>query len=118
MLPGFTHISVNTYPFLPDLRAVGRLWYTAEKEGGAPSMEYMSCVELDIHGMTQAQAETAIEARLRRAKGVYRIRVIHGYTRGTALRDFVRSRYRKHPKVLRVEAGLNPGATDLVLREY
>ena len=47
-----------------------------------------------------------------------RIRVIHGYTRGTALRDFIRSRYRHHPKVLRVEAGLNPGATDLVLREY
>jgi len=55
---------------------------------------------------------------LKRAGGVYRIRVIHGYTRGTALRDFIRSRYRHHPKVLRVEAGLNPGATDLVLREY
>lgn len=81
-------------------------------------MESMGCVELDVHGMTQAQAEIAIEAKLKRAGGVYRIRVIHGYTRGTALRDFVRSRYRNHPKVLRVEAGLNPGATDLVLREY
>ena len=81
-------------------------------------METLGCVELDVHGMTQVQAETAIEARLRRAGGVYRIRVIHGYSRGTALRDFIRSRYRKHPKVLRVEAGLNPGTTDLVLREY
>ena len=61
-------------------------------------MEYMSCVELDVHGMTQAQAEIAIEAKLRRAKGVYRIRVIHGYTRGTALRVFIRSRYRHHPR--------------------
>ncbi len=81
-------------------------------------MESTGCVELDVHGMTEAQAEIAIEAKLKRAGGVYRIRVIHGYTRGTALRDFIRSRYRHHPKVLRVEAGLNPGATDLVLREY
>lgn len=81
-------------------------------------MESTGCVELDVHGMTQAQTEIAIEAKLKRAGGVYRIRVIHGYTRGTALRDFIRSRYRHHPKVLRVEAGLNPGATDLVLREY
>ncbi len=75
-------------------------------------------LELDVHGMTQIQAEAAIEARLRRAGGIYRITVIHGYTRGTSLRDFIRRRYRSHPKVLRVEAGLNPGVTDLVLREY
>lgn len=75
-------------------------------------------IELDVHGMTQVQAQVAIDARLRRAKGVYRITVIHGYSRGTSLRDFVRSHYRRHPAVLRVEAGLNPGATDLVLREY
>lgn len=75
-------------------------------------------VELDVHGMTRVQAETCIEAALRRSKGVYRIRVIHGYSRGTSLRDFIRERYRRHPKVLRVEAGLNPGVTELVLREY
>jgi len=75
-------------------------------------------LELDVHGMTQVQAETAIDAALRRAGGLYRITVIHGYTRGTALRDLIRRRYKTHPKVLRVEAGLNPGATDLVLREY
>ena len=75
-------------------------------------------LELDVHGMTLIQAQAAIEARLRRADGLYRITVIHGYTRGTTLRDYIRSRYKSHPKVLRVEAGLNPGATDLVLREY
>ena len=75
-------------------------------------------VELDVHGMTRVQTETCIEAALRRSKGVYRIRVIHGYSRGTSLRDFIRERYRRHPKVLRVEAGLNPGVTELVLREY
>lgn len=76
-------------------------------------------VELDVHGMTRAQARTAVDARLRRAdKGVYRIRVIHGFHGGTALREEIRSLYRNHPKVLRVEAGFNQGATDLVLREF
>ena len=74
--------------------------------------------ELDVHNMTVTQAVTAIEAALRRCGGtVYRLRVIHGYHSGTALRDEIRRRYRRHPKVLRVELGLNPGITDLVLRE-
>jgi len=74
--------------------------------------------EIDIHAMTQVQAMAAIDARLRRAKGdVYRLRVIHGYRSGTALRDMVRRRYAGHPKVKRLELGLNPGITDLVLRE-
>mgnify|MGYP002627250412 CR=1 FL=1 len=75
-------------------------------------------IELDVHGMTQVQAQIAIDAKLRRAGGAYRLTVIHGYSRGTALRDFIRSHYRHHPAVLRIEPGLNPGATDLVLREY
>lgn len=76
-------------------------------------------LELDLHGFSVIQAQAAINAALRRAKaGTYRIRVIHGYTGGTALRDMVRRRYRKHPKVLRLEMGMNPGQTDLVLREF
>lgn len=75
--------------------------------------------EIDIHGMTKLQARAAVDARLRRAdRSVYRLRVIHGYHGGTALRDMLRGEYKKHPKVLRVELGLNPGETDLVLREY
>ena len=70
--------------------------------------------EVDIHGMTKAQAFTAIDAKLRRAGGaVYTLRVIHGYHGGTVLRDAVRSHYKNHPKVIRVELGLNPGETDL-----
>ena len=75
-------------------------------------------IELDVHGMTLYQAQIAIDAALRRAGGAYRIRVIHGYHGGTALRDGIRSRYAAHPKVRRVELGLNPGQTDLVLREF
>ncbi len=75
--------------------------------------------ELDVHGMSLTQAQTAIDARLRRVKGdVYRLRIIHGYHGGTAIRDFVRKSYSKNPKVCRVELGINPGITDLVLREF
>ncbi len=74
--------------------------------------------EIDVHNMTRTQAITAIDARLRRANAsVYRLRVIHGYHGGTVLRDAVRAHYKGHPKVLRIEIGLNPGETDLVLRE-
>lgn len=76
-------------------------------------------VELDLHGMTAYQAGIAVDSALKRAKaGTYRIRLIHGYRGGTALRDMIRTRYRSHPKVLRLELGLNPGETDLVLREF
>ena len=37
---------------------------------------------------------------------------------GTSLRDGIRKEYAKHPKVLRIEFRLNPGETDLVLREW
>ena len=74
--------------------------------------------EIDVHNMTRTQAITAIDARLRRADAsVYRLRVIHGFHGGTAIRDAVRTHCKNHPKVKRIEIGLNPGETDLVLRE-
>ena len=74
--------------------------------------------EIDVHNMTRTQAIAAIDAGLRRAgASVYRLKVIHGYHGGTVLRDAVRVHYRGHPKVKRIEVGLNPGETDLVLRE-
>ena len=77
-----------------------------------------SIIEIDVHHMTVYQAKIAIDARLKRAKGAYRLRVIHGYHGGTALRDAVRKDYAKHPMVHRIELGANPGETDLVLREW
>ena len=74
-------------------------------------------VELDLHGRTVYQARVAIDAALRRAgRGTYRIRVIHGFHGGTALRDMIRSEYAG--RVLRLETGVDPGVTDLVLREF
>ena len=76
-------------------------------------------IRLDIHGMTCTQAQAAIDAALRRAGGsVYRLEVVHGYHGGTQLRDMVRRVYARHPRVKRLEVGLNQGATELVLREY
>ena len=75
-------------------------------------------VEIDVHNMTRTQAITAIDARLRRADAsVYRLRIIHGFHGGTVLRDAVRAHYKGHPKIKRIEVGLNQGVTDLVLRE-
>ena len=74
-------------------------------------------LELNLHGKNQYQAKVAIEAALRRSSGVYRIRLIHGYHRGTQLRDMIGTEYAAHPTVLRIETGANLGQTDLVLRE-
>ena len=74
--------------------------------------------ELDLHGMTCCQARGVIDAALRQAgKDTCRLQLIHGYRGGTDLKAMIRKTYGKHPRVLRLEVGLNPGATDLVLRE-
>ncbi len=72
--------------------------------------------ELDLHGKNQYQARIAIEAALKRSAGVYRIRLIHGYNSGTALRDMIFEEYSKHPKILRL-IRISDGITDMVLKE-
>ena len=75
-------------------------------------------IELDVHGCTWYQARAIIDSTLKRAsKSTYRIRIIHGCNNGTRLRDMVRKYYANHAKVKRIELGLNPGQTDLILRE-
>ena len=76
----------------------------------------VGAVTLDLHGKTQYQARVAIDAALRSSRGLYRIRVIHGYHNGTTLRDMIRRAYAEHPAVLRLDA-VSESETDLVLRE-
>lgn len=76
-------------------------------------------LEIDLHGKTLYQARVALDAALRRVtRADYRLRVIHGYRQGSALKQMLREEYLNHPKVLRFEASFNPGETILVLREY
>lgn len=76
-------------------------------------------VEIDLHGRNTYQARIALDAALRRARpGTMRIRAIHGFHGGSALRDMIRAEYADHPKVRRLETRLGDGVTDLVLCEF
>lgn len=77
-------------------------------------------IEIDLHGKNCYQAKTVLDSHLRKAdRSVYYIRVIHGYHNGTELKNMIEDvyGYGRHPKVIRVKPGSNPGVTDLVLRE-
>lgn len=76
-------------------------------------------IQIDLHGMSLDEARDALDEALRHADmSVYRIRAIHGFNSGTALRDMIRREYRWHMKVMRISHGQTDGQTDLVLREY
>lgn len=72
-------------------------------------------VTLDLHGKNQYQARMALDAALRKSRGVYRLRVIHGSHSGTALRDMVRTEYAD--RCLRLDCAA-ANHTDLILREF
>lgn len=77
-------------------------------------------ITLDLHGMGTGEAKRKIDSAVSGAgSGVYRIRLIHGYNRGNAIRDMIWDEYRfgRSPKVIRVENGWNEGITELVIRE-
>ena len=81
-------------------------------------MKNSGFIEIDVHGMNRFQAKTYIDSVLKKAgKDVYRIDIVHGYNRGSSLKEMVRKEYRSHPKVKRMELGLNDGVTTLVLRD-
>ncbi|MEG1971525.1 MAG: hypothetical protein RR315_00095 [Oscillospiraceae bacterium] len=73
-------------------------------------------VTLDLHGKTSYAAKVGIDAALRRSRGVYRLRLIHGYNKGTVLRDMIEEEYSRDRRVLRL-VKVNEGTTDLVLKE-
>ena len=82
-------------------------------------MTQAGIVELDIHNKTKAQARVALDATLRRCgPAVYRVRVIHGFNRGTELKEMLYAEYGQgHGPIRRIAQGANPGITELVLRE-
>lgn len=76
-------------------------------------------VTADLHGKTTYQVAILVDALLRRAgPGTYRLRLVHGCHRGTALREFLQAQYGAHPRVQRLLISPDGGTTELVLREY
>lgn len=78
-------------------------------------------IEIDVHGMTVADALYRIEREVVNApEGTYRVRVIHGFNNGTRIKDSI-VRELGHglvPKIKRIVPGSNQGTTELVLKEY
>lgn len=73
-------------------------------------------MELDLHGLTSAEARAKLDDTLKTLpKDVGELTVVHGYRGGTALRDMVR-RYR-NPKIERKVLGLNQGSTIFVIKK-
>lgn len=77
-------------------------------------------IEVDTHGLSSIQAKSQIEKQIEQAGGsVYRIRVIHGFHGGTGIKEMMIEEfsYGRNEKVIRIQPGINPGITELVLRE-
>ena len=75
-------------------------------------------MQVDLHGLRTGEAVKVIDKAIRSAgTTTYHIRLIHGYNRGTSLRNMIYDEYQYDPRVKRIIPGDNPGITVLVLRE-
>jgi len=75
-------------------------------------------VTIDLHGMFQDEAIKVIDKALKDAdNSTYQIKLIHGYHRGTSLKNMIMDEYKYDPMVIRIQPGDNMGTTILVLRE-
>jgi hypothetical protein len=73
--------------------------------------------EIDIHGLLVTQAKTLLDHTLNTLpKGVFELRVIHGYRGGNVLQQYVRKSYR-HRRIERVLLTMNSGETILRLKD-
>ena len=75
-------------------------------------------ITVDLHGLRRDEAEKKIEKVLSEAgSGTYQIRLIHGFNRGTNLKEMIYDSFRYDKKVKRIMPGDNQGITILVLKE-
>lgn len=75
-------------------------------------------VKINLHGLHREEAIRAIDKAIRDADStVYQIHLIHGFNRGTSLRNMIYDEYRYESKVKRIIPGENQGITILVMRE-
>lgn len=74
-------------------------------------------IEVDIHGLMASDAKARLEHLLTHAgPQVQEVVVIHGYSRGTVLRDMVRNQL-KHPRIQAKLLSLNQGQTRILLKK-
>jgi len=75
-------------------------------------------ITIDLHGLFRDEAIKAIDKALKNVDdSTYQLKLIHGYNRGTSLKEMIIDEYKYHPKVQRIYPGDNLGTTILVLRE-
>ena len=75
-------------------------------------------IKVDLHGLRQEEAIRVIDRAIASADpSTYQIQLIHGYNRGTSLRNMIYDEYRYEKKVKRIIPGDNQGITILVLKE-
>ena len=75
-------------------------------------------ITIDLHGLFRDEAMKVIDKALKQADdSTYQIKLVHGYNRGTSLKNMIIDEYKYHPKVLRIQPGDDLGTTILVLRE-
>lgn len=84
-------------------------------------INYQPITEIDLHGLRTDEAIAKLEKIVNDAPdSIYRIRVIHGFHRGTNIRTAIRYEMDdgRHPRIIKIENGSNEGITELVLKEY
>lgn len=75
-------------------------------------------MKIDLHNLKEEEAMLEIDRALDYAdSSTYQIQLIHGFNRGTHLKDMIMREYRHHRKVKKVQPGSNLGITVLVLRD-
>ena len=75
-------------------------------------------IKVDLHVLRQEEAIRVIDRAIASADpSTYQIQLIHGYNRGTSLRNMIYDEYRYEKKVKRIIPGDNQGITILVLKE-
>lgn len=77
----------------------------------------MNVLEINVHGLSVAEAKSTINKTLKNLnQNVRVVRIVHGYHGGDRIARMVRKTYRSHPLIERVELSMNPGITDLIIR--
>jgi DNA-nicking Smr family endonuclease len=75
--------------------------------------------EIDVHGLTTIQAKNTIMKALKEIDySISILRIIHGYNNGNALKNMIRSQFKSHPKIERIELSMNQGITDFIIKRF